>query len=107
LYGSTSVGDLISIAWTAILTVPINASFVCARSLIGMSGSSGRSAPLFRLSASTFTISGASTHADRATTLRTTEVSFATAVRPPTSQSVITKLAATGAAEIAFHSAAL
>src|SRR5262245_63628868 len=82
LYAGASLGDFRSTASTAVLSVPINASFVFAGSPIGTLGSSGRPPPAFTLSASDFTTSGASPPAELAIALPTAFASFAIPIGP-------------------------
>src|SRR5262245_13670837 len=107
LYAGASLGDFRSTASTAVLSVPINASFVFARSPVGTFGSSGRPPPAFRLSARDFTTSGASPRAESAIALPTARASFAIPMGPLVSDRATNIPAATGAPDMAFHSSAL
>ena len=103
LVRSGLAGDFFSTAPTAVLSVPINASFAFAGSPVGTSGSSGRPPPVFTLSARDLTISGASPRAESAIALPTAMASFAIPIRPLVSDRATNIPAATGAPEIAFH----
>jgi hypothetical protein len=107
LNGSTSAGDFLPTARTAILTMAISVSFVCARSPAGIDGTSARPSSRVALSTSTFTISGASSDAERVIAQPTATAPVATPRGPWVSERTMASPAAAGAADMALHSSAL